>query len=237
MLCYRKSKRLIDIFDGTLSFISHNRLLRIVFSLYLQHNKDSKWMDSKKSFIYREKYWLNHFIYHKLERTGCFRMTSFGTYQVIHYWCEQNKLFKGPLSYICGNEYFKYVIDGKVYMNLSVKAREKNYFKAKNFAPFLSLNCVKISVWVPFCYKLSLLRIRRVRNLTIYDFRQVHLESVKNVMLSHVKNVWSTFVNRTLSIISLNKLLKIDFCGTCSIIMIRSEWINRKISFTEKNIG
>ena len=52
---------------------------------------------------------------------------------------------------------------------------------------FLSLNCVKIFVGVPFCYRLTLERIRRLRYLTIYDFREVHLESVKNVMLSQVK--------------------------------------------------
>ena len=28
--------------------------------------------------------------------------------------------------------------------------------------------------------------------------------------------------------------LKIVFCGTCNIIMIQSEWIHRKVSYTEK---
>ena len=60
-------------------------------------------------------------------------MTSFGTYQVIHYWCEHNKSLKWSLNYNCGNEYFKYAIDGKVHMKLSVKAREKHHFKAKQF--------------------------------------------------------------------------------------------------------
>ena len=43
------------------------------------------------------------------------------------------------------------------------------------------------SVGVPFGYKKNLERIRRMRNVTIYDFRQVHLKPVKNAMLSPVK--------------------------------------------------
>ena len=45
----------------------------------------------------------------------------------------------------------------------------------------------KNSVVVLFCYTLISKQIRRVRYLTIFDFRQVHLESVKNDMLSQVK--------------------------------------------------
>ena len=40
---------------------------------------------------------------------------------------------------------------------------------------------------VSFGYRKNLERIRRMRNVTIYDFRQVHLEPVKNAMLSPVK--------------------------------------------------
>ena len=53
--------------------------------------------------------------------------------------------------------------------------------------PFLSLNCVQTSVGVPFGYRKSLEWIRRMKNVTIYAFRQVHLEPVKNAMLSPVK--------------------------------------------------
>ena len=50
-----------------------------------------------------------------------------------------------------GNEYVKYLIVCKVYVKLSVEAREKNYIQAKNFEPhFLALNCVQTSVGVPF---------------------------------------------------------------------------------------
>ena len=72
-------------------------------------------------------------------------------------------------------------------MKLSVEAREKSYFKAKNFAPhFLFLNCVQNSVGAPFGFRKSLERIMRMRNVTIYNFRQVHLEPLKNAMLSPV---------------------------------------------------
>ena len=53
-------------------------------------------------------------------------MTSFSAYDIIHARYEQTNLLKCSLIYFCGNEYVKYVIDGKVYMKLSVEAREKN---------------------------------------------------------------------------------------------------------------
>ena len=50
----------------------------------------------------------------------------FSAYHIIQAGYEQNKPLKWSLNIFCGNEYFKYVIDGKVYMKLSVEAREKN---------------------------------------------------------------------------------------------------------------
>ena len=111
----------------------------------------------------------------------------FSAYHIIHACYEKSKLLNQSLNFFCGNEYFKCVIHGKVYMKLSVKAWEENYLKAKKGTLSLSFNCVKPSVGVPFCYRLSWERIRRVISLTIYDFRQVHLESVRNIMLSQVK--------------------------------------------------
>ena len=76
----------------------------------------------------------------------------------------------------------------KFIWNFPLRPERKINLRQKNFGPhFLSLNCVKISVGVPFGYKKNLERIRRMRNVTIYDFRQVHLEAVKNPMLSPVK--------------------------------------------------
>ena len=44
---------------------------------------------------------------------------AFSASQVIHTWCEQNELLKRSLNFFCGNEYFKYVTDGKVDMKFS----------------------------------------------------------------------------------------------------------------------
>ena len=76
---------------------------------------------------------------------------------------------------------------------------------------------------VPFCYRLSLERIRRVRYLTIYDFHQENIESVKIVMLSQVKTFDRLFFNEPLSLISLNIILEIVFCRTCNITAIQYE--------------
>ena len=63
-------------------------------------------------------------IYHKLEPTDSF-VWHFSAYHIIQAWCDQNKPLKRSFNYISGNEFFKYVIDGKVYMKRSVKARER----------------------------------------------------------------------------------------------------------------
>ena len=71
--------------------------------------------------------------------------------------------------------------------NLKINGSTGKFFVI--FGPhFSSLNSVQTSVGVQFCYRLCLERIRRLRKFTIYDFRQVHLVSVKNVMSSHDKN-------------------------------------------------
>ena len=117
-------------------------------------------------------YWLN------FERVKRLRYLTKNEFRQVNLYSKKNVM----LSQV------KTFVDGIIYMKLYVRAREKNIFRQINFGPhFLSLNCVQTSVGVPFCYGLSLERIRRLRYLTINDFRQVHLESVKNVMLSQVK--------------------------------------------------
>ena len=115
-------------------------------------------------------------------------MTIFSAYDIIYAWCEQNKPLKWSLNYFCGNEYVKYVINGKFIWNFPLRPERKINFRQKNLGPhFLILNCVQTSVGLPFGYRKNLQRIRRMRNVTIYDFRQVHLEPVKNATLSPVK--------------------------------------------------
>ena len=48
----------------------------------------------------------------------------FSAYQVIHTWCEQNEPLKRSLNNIFGNEIFKYVIEGRSDMEVSVLNRE-----------------------------------------------------------------------------------------------------------------
>ena len=67
-------------------------------------------------------------------------------------------------------------------------------------------------------------------NVTIYDFRQVQLEPVKNAN----QNVWFYFFTRIMSFNSFNLILTIVFGGICNIWMIQSECIHRKILFTDK---
>ena len=77
----------------------------------------SEWTHTKVSFTEQKVDY--NIIYHKQERSGCFFMTLFSAYQVIHTWCKQNEPLKRSLNLFCGNEYFKHVIDGKVNMKLS----------------------------------------------------------------------------------------------------------------------
>ena len=75
-------------------------------------------------------------------------MTILNAYDIIQACCEQNKPMKRSLKFFCGNEYFKYVIDSKGHMKLSVEARGKNYFKVKKILDpiFVSKLCANLSV-------------------------------------------------------------------------------------------
>ena len=93
---------------------------------------------------------------------------------------------------------------------------------------------MQTSAGVSFGYRKNLERIRRMRNVTIYDFRQVHLEPLKNAMLSPVSLI--DFLARNMSFISLKLTLTIVSGGNRNIIMIQSECTHRKLSFTDKKV-
>ena len=57
----------------------------------------------------------------------------FSAYHVIHAWCEQSKLLKGSLNCTSGNEFFKFIIDGKDCIKPSVKAGKKIVLRLINF--------------------------------------------------------------------------------------------------------
>ena len=76
----------------------------------------------------------------------------------------------------------------KFIWNFALRPEGKISFKQKKFGPsFLSLNSKQVSLGEPFRYRKDFERIRRMINVTIYDFRQVHLEPVKNAIFSPVK--------------------------------------------------
>ena len=76
----------------------------------------------------------------------------------------------------------------KFIWNFALRPEGKISFKQKKFGPsFLSLNSKQDSLGEPFRYRKDFERIRRMINVTIYDFRQVHLEPVKNAIFSPIK--------------------------------------------------
>ena len=75
----------------------------------------------------------------------------------------------------------------KFLWNFPMSSERKINLRQKHFGPFLPLNCLKLSVGVLFRVRKSLERIRRMRIVTIYDFRKVELEPVKKAVLSPVK--------------------------------------------------
>ena len=77
----------------------------------------SEWTHTKVSFTEQKVDY--NIIYHKQERSGCFIMTVFSAYQVIHTCCDQSAPLKRSSNFFCGNEFFKHVIDGKVDRKLS----------------------------------------------------------------------------------------------------------------------
>ena len=109
---------MIDYIGGTICFFPLNWLLAFDFlsPCYLLMIQ-SECTHRKISFTEQKVDY--NIIYHKQERSGCFFMNLFSASQVIHTCCEQNEPLQRSLNYICGNEYFKHVIDGKVDMKLS----------------------------------------------------------------------------------------------------------------------
>ena len=109
---------MIAYIGGTICFFPLNWLLAVgslcfCYLLMIQ----SEWTCRKVSFTEQKVDY--NVIYHKQERSGCYFMTLFIAYQVIHFWCEQNEPLKRSLNFFSGNEYFKHVIDCKVDMKLS----------------------------------------------------------------------------------------------------------------------
>ena len=124
----------------------------------------------------------------------------------------------------------------KFIWNFPLRPERKINIKQKKFGIFfLFLICVQTSVGVPFGYNKNLGRIRRRRNVTTYDFRQVHLEPVKNAMLSSVKT-FDWLLTGCMSSTSLNITPKFVFGGVFNIIKIESECTQRKLSFTDKKV-
>ena len=74
--------------------------------------------------------------------------------------------------------------------NFPLRPERKFFLRRKNFfcSQFSFWNYMYTSVEAPLCYRMSLTRIGRSRNVTICDFRHVLILSVKNVILS--QNEW-----------------------------------------------
>ena len=77
------------------------------------------------------------------------------------------------LSFFQIDQPFKYIIDGKVDMKLSAKARG---LRQKSFEHiFFIFNPALLSAEVPFCYRKGFENIGKLKNLTNYD---IHLKKV-----------------------------------------------------------
>ena len=158
------------------------------FWWYLQHNSDSKLMDSQKIIVYSLKnsikslYIISWNVLQAFVSPFLVLTTSFtlGVNRANH-WIDKWFIFvETGMSNTLST--------AKFIWNFPLRRERRINSRKKNFRPhFLSLICVQTSVGVPFGYRKNLERIRRIRNVTIYDFRQVHLKPVKNAMLSPVK--------------------------------------------------
>ena len=80
---------MLNYIGGTIYFCSLNRLLTFGFlcPCYLLMIQ-SEWTQRKISFTEQKVYYK---IIYKQERSGCFLMTGFRVYQVIHTWYEKNE--------------------------------------------------------------------------------------------------------------------------------------------------
>ena len=188
MLYHPQSKRLIDFSTGNMSSISLQLTMTIVFGGVFNIIKiESECTQRKLSFTDKKKSikslyiigWnvLDAFLWSILVLTTSFTL---GIIRIIH-WNDHWIIFEES---IISNT----LSTAKFIWNFPLRPERKINLRQKNFGPhFLSLNCVQISVGVSFGYRKNLEWNRRMRNVTIHDFRQVQLEPVKNAVLSPVK--------------------------------------------------
>ena len=164
---------MLDYIWGTICFFPLNWLLAFVvlcpcYLLLIQ----SECTHRKVSFTEQKVDY--YIIYHKQERSGCFFMTFFNAYQVLHTWCEQNEPLKRSLNFFVETSSSNTLSTVKLIWNFPIRPERKITLRRKNFGPhFSSLNCVVVSVGVPLCYRMTLQGIGRLRKVTIYVFRQV----------------------------------------------------------------
>ena len=92
------------------------------------------------------------------------------------------------------------------------------------------------SVGLPFDYRKSLDKIRRMRNLTFYDFLPDSPLTSKKILCYPQSKRLIDFLTGSMSFISLKLTLTNNFGGICNIIMIESECIHTKLLFTDKKV-
>ena len=211
MLCYRLSKRLIDFFTETMCCYQTDFVTDNCFWRFFPHNNVSKRMDSRKVIVLDEKSRLNHYIY----------IISWDVLDAFVWpFFKLNTTFKRGVNRINHwiDHWFIFVetsisntlSTAKFIWNFPLRPERKINFRYKKFGPpVLSVNCVQNSVGAAFRHRKSLERIRRMRNVTIYNFRQVHLEPLKNAMLLPVKTFdWLLIFLQELCLLSVkNKKL------------------------------
>ena len=187
MLCYPQSKLLIDLLTGSMFSISLKLTLTVVFGGVFNIIKfESECTQRKLSFTDKKK------------SIKSLYLTSWNVLDAILWpFLVLTKSFTLNMNRIIDwNDHWIIFVETSMWNTLStakfiwnfpLRPQRKINIKQKNWNIFSFLICVQISVGVPFGYKKNLERFRRMRSVTIYDFLQLHLEPVKNAMLSPVK--------------------------------------------------
>ena len=90
-----------------------------------------------------------------------------------------------------------------------------------------SIKNVQNLVGVPSCYMMSLKRIGRLINVTVYDFRMLQILSLKTLCYRSTKRMIDYFAGTT-CFFTLNSPQTVGFCVTSYLIMIQNESTHRK---------
>ena len=155
------------LFKGAMSFISLTLKLTL-FLRYMQHNNDSKLIESQKIIVYRSKKSIKSLYSFSWNVLGAFVWSFLVLTTSFKLGMNRIKQWNDNWIIFVETSRSNTLSTAKFIWNCLLKPKRKISSRQKKMGPqFLSLNSVQFLYGVSFFYRKSLERIRSMRNVTI----------------------------------------------------------------------